>query len=241
LSQTCRMVHDEVRDIFHSANLFTFEIIEWSEEKKVLNDPALEFLRCCHDFFATNLTIPPLSYCRISIKAAGSLKEDSNKYKFAETSCEWMSKAVRVRDLNIEYTPVRYWPEQDMSQIAEHQTELLNFTGLGLLGPFGKFLKVDVLTIQGDVPQAYKKDLVRKVQGSSPSTPLPDMYHALQRYVASFTLCDRADHFWLAKEALKFAVDNDMESFKRHRRKVKKLGDLHGLNHSALYNYDPPR
>lgn len=223
LSRTSRQVEGEVRFIFYSGNIFSFNI-----QRK---DSELGFLP------AGDLTISQIFHCRISVQVCQTLEEDFNRYKLVDTICNWLSKAHRLRRLEIEYTSIQ--GEDEM----EEQRKFIKFTGLGLLGPFQKLVNVDDFAIEGDVPPDYKKSLLKKKQDLRPLSPLPDMYHALRRYVTSFSMLHSPlmsykfkDDFWQIRDALKY-TDN-MEEFKRHGRVVKKLGDLRGLDSSILYVHD---
>ena len=116
-----------------------------------------------------------------------------------------------------------------------------------MLGPFGQLTHVEDLVIKGDIPAEYKNNLLNKIRGLEPSGPLPDMYHALQRYVTSYSMLHRPiasykieDDLWQLTPALEYAAAGELEKFKQHRRRFgKKLGDLRQLDDSVLYAYDP--
>ncbi len=138
LSRTCRQVHDEVRFFFYSVNSFSFNIVH--QEKEEREDPAL---RCCNG--------SQILHCRISVRASVNLTEDFYKYKLVEAICECISKADRLRRLEIEYTPVLYYGHYQMFAVTGEKRELMKFTSLGLLAPIGRLVNVDDVAIEGDV------------------------------------------------------------------------------------------
>lgn len=232
LLRTCRQVHDEVRFVFYSVNSFSFNIVHQEKE-----DPALNALRSCNG--------SQILHCRISVRASLDLTEDFYKYKLVEAICECISKAGRLRRLEIEYKGVSYFGNYQMFRVTRYQRELMKFTSLGLLASIGRLVNVDDVAIEGDVSPEYKADLFRGTQSLPPEWPLPNMGHALQRYVTSFSILHSPvgaykieDDFWQIRVALECVAAGDMKQFKQHRRRVKKLGDLRGLDSSILYSCD---
>lgn len=233
LSRTCRQVHDEVRIVLYSVNSFSFNIVH--QEKK---DSALNALRCCNG--------SQILHCRISVRASLDLTEDFHKYKLVKAICECISKADRLRRLEIEYKPVSYFSDYQMFKVTGRKRELLKITSLSLLAPIGRLVNVNDVAIEGDVSSEYKKDLFRETQSLLPEWRLPNMGHALQRYVTSFSIPRDSsvdaykieDDFWQIRVALECVATGDMKRFKKHRRSVKKLGDLRGLDSSILLSCD---
>ena len=67
-----------------------------------------------------------------------------------------------------------------------------------------------------------------------------------RHYVTSYNMLHSAprsyqfeDDFWQIMSSWEFGAAGNMENFKRHRRLVKKIDDLRGLDSLILYAYDP--
>lgn len=233
LLRSCHQIHDEVRHTFYSENVFSFKFHE-SPDRESITVPELRFLQ--------------IAECRVSITASTTFKGDMKRYVYNQTLCTWLAKARQIRRLQVHFKVAsdpfeRPPPVDQMSRITGDQDDLIQLTRLGLLGPFGQLTNVETFILEGDIPAVYRTNLLRKMQGHEPTRPLPDMYHALQLYVCSYSNPIGAykfkDDLWQIERALMFAAAGDMKGFKRHRRVVKRLGDLRRLDSAILYAHDP--
>ena len=144
-------------------------------------------------------------------------------------ACRFLSEELRLRQVLIS---LHYECMSLDHQDADHQNEKRS-----LLRPLSMLRGIEELIFDecADFDPSFTLQLKANMQRTIPVGPLMSMSEALDDYLMNFP--HKMDLF---ETALSTMYEGNMEAFKRARRKIVKLGDLHGgIDKSHLYDHDP--